>query len=29
LQMKLSDAKEASDRFRIERDSLRSELDKL
>ena len=29
LRLKLSDAKEASDRFRVERDSLRIELDKI
>lgn len=29
LRLKLSDAKEASDRFRQEKESLRSELDKL
>jgi hypothetical protein len=27
--LKLSDAKETADRFRVERDSLRNELDKL
>ena len=29
LRLKLSDAKEACDRFRVERDSLRIELDKI
>ena len=29
LRLKLSDAKEASDRYRVERDSLRNEADKI
>lgn len=29
MRMKLSDAKESSDKHRVERDSLRNELDKL
>jgi len=29
LRLKLSDAKEASDRYRVERDSLRNEVDKI
>ena len=29
LRLKLSDAKEASDRYRIEKESLRTELDKI
>jgi len=29
LRLKLSDAKESSEKYRIERDSLRNELDKI
>jgi hypothetical protein len=29
IRLKLSDAKEASDKYRVERDSLRNEIEKL